>query len=338
MKTVHTSIKTILLAGAVLSLTAAFARANFDWENLQSDINGVAENVDSNLLNPWGMAMAPSGNIWVADNHAGVASVYFQDGSPFPNSSKPLVVTIPNGDPTGVVYNGTPFFKITKGGPPQPARFIFVSEAGVISGFNSSVDNSNAVITKDNGANAVYKGVTLGVFNNHNFLYATNFHTGVVETYNENFALQSGFPFVDSGLPTDYAPFGIRNFNGLIYVTYAKRNTSNPDDDQAGAGLGFVSVFNTHGQFIKRLVSNGNLNAPWGLAWVNGTLWVGNFGDGRINVYNPNNGNFIGTPRDDGVPLRFDGLWDLLLTNNGLYFAAGIADEDHGLFGVIFSE
>src|SRR6267378_1554530 len=129
MKTVNTSIKTILLAGAVLSLTAAFARANFDWENLQSDINGVAENVDSNLLNPWGMAMAPSGNIWVADNHAGVASVYFQDGSPFPNSSKPLVVTIPNGDPTGVVYNGTAFFKITKSGPSQPARFIFVSEA-----------------------------------------------------------------------------------------------------------------------------------------------------------------------------------------------------------------
>lgn len=348
MKVIQPWIKNALFVITALCLSTAVSRASgFDWENLQSDINGVAENVDSNLLNPWGMALAPSGNIWVADNHTGVATVYDQNGRPVPNSASPLVVMIPKsasnteatGNPTGIVSNGTPFFKVTKNANSQPAKFIFVSEDGMISGWNPTLDNTNAIQAVDNGGNAVYKGVTLGVSNNHNYLYATNFHLGKVETFDENFVLQtSGFPFVDPGIPADYAPFGIRNFNGQIFVTFAKRNSSNPDDDQAGAGLGFISVFNTKGQFLRRLVSNGNLNAPWGLAWVNGTLWVGNFGDGHINVYNSVNGTFIGTPRDDRTPLAFDGLWDLLLTNHGLYFAAGIADEDHGLFGVIFND
>jgi uncharacterized protein (TIGR03118 family) len=121
-------------------------------------------------------------------------------------------------------------------------------------------------------------------------------------------------------------------------VTYAKINPSNPNDDLAGAGFGFVDVFNTKGQFLRRLVSQGRLNAPWGLEIVNGALWVGNFGDGRINVYDPSNGSFLGTPHDIfGIPLDFDGLWGLVLANGGLFFNAGIADEDHGMFGVIFS-
>jgi uncharacterized protein (TIGR03118 family) len=128
------------------------------------------------------------------------------------------------------------------------------------------------------------------------------------------------------------------DFSGQIFVTYAKINRSSPNDDLAGAGFGFVDVFNTKGQFLRRLVSQGRLNAPWGLEIVNGALWVGNFGDGRINAYNPSTGSFVGTPRDVfGIPLEFDGLWGLVLTNGGLFFNAGIADEDHGMFGVIFS-
>jgi uncharacterized protein (TIGR03118 family) len=350
MRTLHTSIKIALLTLAALSFGAASTRAgSFDWENLQSDIAGVAEQVDPNVLNPWGIAQTAAGNIWVADNHAGVATVYKQDGTPAPNAGSPLVVTIPpsppntSGSPTGVVFNGSSFFKITKGSNSQPARLIFVSEDGMISGFNSQVDSTNAIAAKDNDGGHVYKGATLGVANGRNFLYVVNFHApGSIETYNENFVLQSAasFPFVDPSLPADYSPFNIRNFKGQLFVTYAKRNPASPDDDLKGAGLGLIDVFNTNGQFVKRLVSpGGNLNAPWGLEIVSGSLWVGNFGDGQINVYNPNNGNFQGKPRDGfGNPLAFDGLWGLLLTNNGLFFTAGIADEDHGIFGVIFSE
>src|ERR1700737_5048930 len=137
MRTIHTSIKIALLTLAALTFGAASARAGFfDWENLQSDIAGVAEQVDPNVVNPWGMALAPSGHIWVADNHTGVSTVYKQDGTPAPNAANPLVVTIPPsapnppntpGSPTGIVFNGTSFFKVTKGTSSQPAKFIFVS-------------------------------------------------------------------------------------------------------------------------------------------------------------------------------------------------------------------
>jgi len=96
-------------------------------------------------------------------------------------------------------------------------------------------------------------------------------------------------------------------------------------------------VFDTSGNFLRRLISNGNLNAPWGLALVEGEeLWVGNFGDGLINNYDPVSGNFIETlMRADGTSLQFDGLWDLLPLTDGVFFTAGIADEAHGLFGII---
>ena len=329
-----------------MSFTAAFARADtYSWTNLQSDIPGVAAHVDPNLVNPWGMAASsssPTGIIWVSDNGAGVSTLYHQDGT-----ALSLVVTIPTaarnktqGNPTGIVSNTTSFFKVTLNGNSQPARFIFVSEDGSISGWNPTLDGTHAIIAVDNGTNkgsksAIYKGATLGVANGHNFLYVTNFHTGRVETYDENFKQVNPNGFADPSLPAGYAPFGIRNINGQIFVTYALQDAKKTDD-VAGPGNGFVNVFNTNGNLIKRLVSNGNLNAPWGLALVDGELWVGNFGDGRINNYDPTTGAFLETiSRADGTPLEFDGLWDLLPLGTGVYFTAGIADEEHGLFGLI---
>ena len=244
------------------------------------------------------------------------------------------------GNPTGVVFNNTPFFQVSKNGNSAPAFFIFVSEDGSISGWNPNLDQTNAIIAVDNGRNrgrnsAIYKGATLGTANGHNFLYVTDFHTGKVETYDESFHQVNPGGFVDPNLPAGYAPFGIRNFNGEIFVTYAKQDHAK-HDDVPGPGFGFVNVFDTSGNFLRRLISNGNLNAPWGLALVNGELWVGNFGDGLINNYDPVTGTFIETlMRADGTPLQFDGLWDLLPLGNGVFFTAGIADEEHGLFGII---
>src|SRR5205823_7963592 len=149
---------------------------------------------DSNLVNPWGMTASSNGTIWVSDNGTGVSTLYHQDGT-----AASLVVTIPTsarnkdgGNPTGVVFNSTPFFKVTKNGNSQPAKFIFASEDGSISGWNPNVDGTNAIIAVDNGKNngtnkAVYKGAALGVAGGHNFLFVTNFHSGRVETYDENF-------------------------------------------------------------------------------------------------------------------------------------------------------
>jgi uncharacterized protein (TIGR03118 family) len=183
MRTIHTSIKVIAVALAVSALSATIARADsYSQTNYQSDIAGVAQHVDPNLVNPWGITASPNGTIWVSDNGTGVSTLYHQDGT-----AVSLVVTIPTsarnkdgGNPTGVVFNSTPFFKVTKNGNSLPAKFIFASEDGSISGWNPTLDGTNAIIAVDNGTNngtnkAVYKGATLSFDGLHNFLYVTNF-------------------------------------------------------------------------------------------------------------------------------------------------------------------
>jgi uncharacterized protein (TIGR03118 family) len=356
MKAIRVSIKAVLLLVLVaVSLGASPTRADtYNWNNLQSDIAGVAANTDPNLVNPWGLTASSSGTIWVANNGTGTSTLYSQDGT-----ANQLVVTIPasrhnreGANPTGTVFNSTAFFQVTKNGNSQPSRFIFVSEDGSISGWNPTLDGTHAIIAVDNGTHsgtdndiddstnngnnrAIYKGAALGVAAGHNFLYVTNFHSGHVETYDENFHRVNHNGFVDANLPHNYAPFGIHNLNGQIFVTYAQQDHKK-EDEVAGPGKGFVDVFDTSGNLIRRVVSNGNLNAPWGLALVNGELWVGNFGDGRINNYDPNTSTFLETlSKADGTPLEFNGLWDLLPLGEGVYFTAGIADEEHGLFGLI---
>src|SRR3989440_11323546 len=168
MRTIRSSSVAIILIAAFTLLAAKVARADsYSWTNFQSDIPGVAAHTDPNLVNPWGMAANSSGStIWVSDNGTGVSTLYKQDGT-----AQPLIVTIPastknkgGGNPTGIVFNGTSFFKVSKNGNSQPARFIFASEDGSISGWNPNVDGTNAVIAVDNSKNkAVYKGATLGV-------------------------------------------------------------------------------------------------------------------------------------------------------------------------------
>jgi len=326
-----------LLALPILLCPATTSRGDtYSWENLQSDIAGVAEHVDPNLVNAWGMTASANGTIWVSDNGTGVSTLYRQDGS-----AVSLVVTVPardknkTGTPTGVIFNSSSSFPVTSNGKTQPARFIFVSEDGIVSGWNPQVDPMNAVIaTKPKGDN-VYKGVALGMANGHNFLFATDFHQAQIDVYDENFNLVKTNAFNDPSIPKGFAPFNIRNFNGELFVTYAKQS-GDKRDDVAGPGNGFIAVFDTSGNLLRHLVSNGNLNSPWGMTIVDGELWVGNFGDGTIHNYDPMTGAFLGSiSRADGSPLVFDGLWDLMLLNEKIFFTAGIADEEHGLFGVI---
>lgn len=213
----------------------------YSWENLQSDIAGVAEHVDRNLVNPWGMTASANGTIWVSDNGTGVSTLYRQDGL-----AVSLVVTVPGreknstGTPTGVVFNSTSSFNVTSNGNTRPARFIFVSEDGTVSGWNPQVDPTNAIVATKPKGNNVYKGAALGMANGHNFLFAADFRNAQIDVYDENFNLvKMPKAFCDPDIPAGFAPFNIRNFGGELYVTYAKQGDDRRDD-VAGPGNGFI--------------------------------------------------------------------------------------------------
>lgn len=317
--------------------------------NLTSDLAGVAAHQDPNLVNPWGIAFSASSPIWISDNGTGLSTVYNGAGQSFPSGS-PLVVTIPPpgggsppAAPTGVLFNGGSSF----GG----SRFIFSTEDGTIAGWNGG---TNATLMADNSAaRAVYKGIASGN-NGSDLLYATNFRAGTIDVFDSTFA-STTVPggFVDPNLQAGYAPFNIANIGGNLYVTYAKQD-ADKKDDVSGPGNGFVDVFDTNGVLVKRLITKGALNSPWGLALAPSTfgafandLLVGNFGDGMIDAYDPASGAFLGTLENGaGTALAIPGLWGLAFGNgaqgtskHSLYFTAGIpgpdAVEDHGLFGSI---
>ncbi len=323
--------------------------------NLVSDIAGVARFADPNLVNPWGLVSSATSPFWISDNGGNASTLYNGHGQAFPIGS-PLVVRIPSptaptgGTPTGVVFNGSFNFVISQNAKSGAALFLFATEDGTILGWNPNVNLTSAVIAKDNsGTGAVYKGLAIASTANGNFIYATNFHAGVVEIYDKSFTLVK--TFTDPNVDANFAPFGIQNIDGKLWVTFALQKLPDKHDDQAGPGNGYVDVFDTEGNMIRRFASHGTLNSPWGLALApvnfgkfSGQLLVGNFGDGRINAFDAADGSFDGQMIDpEGNPLTINGLWALRFgggaPNNGrtdqLFFTAGIADESHGLFGFI---
>jgi uncharacterized protein (TIGR03118 family) len=335
------------LASVALTVAAAAAPPNpnvYTVHNLVSDQVGVADHVDGNLVNAWGLAARPTSPWWVSDNGTDVSTLYTANGTAFPPAS-PLVVSVPNA-PTGLVANNGMGFPVGTG----PAMFIFATEEGKILAWNQSV-GTQAQVVADREMGAIYKGLAIA----GNRIYATDFHNGRVDVFDDSWSyvpLPGGF--VDPGIPSGFAPFGIQEIGGDIFVSYAKQDAAK-EDDVHGQGLGFVDRFDTDGVFLGRVVTRGQLNAPWGLALApadfgrfSNDLLVGNFGDGEINAYAPqSDGTYerVGALRGaDNNPILIDGLWALqfghgALTNNGptntLFFTAGPDDETHGLFGKI---
>jgi uncharacterized protein (TIGR03118 family) len=294
------------------------------------------------LVNGWGLAALPTSPWWVADNGTDVSTLYTQDGT-----AVSLVVSVPNA-PTGLVANSGAGFVVGTGS----ARFIFSTEEGKILAWNPSV-GTTAQVVADRGVGAIYKGLAIA----DGRLYATDFHNGRVDVFNSSFTyVPLPGAFVDPGIPAGFAPFGIQEIGGDIFVTYAKQDADAVDDVQ-GQGLGFVDQFDTDGVFLQRVVTRGQLNAPWGLALAptapldfgrfSGDLLVGNFGDGEINAYaQQSDGTYerVGELKSaNHEPIRIDGLWALQFghgaPNNGptntLFFTAGPDDESHGLLGKI---
>jgi uncharacterized protein (TIGR03118 family) len=248
-------------------------------------------------------------------------------------------------------------FLVPNQDPPKVASFIFDTEDGTISAWTGGLTPPDqAVLAVDNSkSGAVYKGLVFGTNAHGVFLFATNFNAGTVDVFGPATASSNGMyvpvatdgGFNDPSIPAGYAPFGIQNIDGSLFVTYAKQNAAK-HDDVAGRGFGFVDVFDTDGHLLRRFASRGPLNSPWGVARASyafgrfsGDILVGNFGNGRIHAFD-SDGNFLGILRDaTGKPIAIDGLWTLTLgggrnsDSSTLYFTAGPNDEKDGLFGTI---
>jgi uncharacterized protein (TIGR03118 family) len=333
-----------ILLPALLFAAAAFAAEpgnSYHRRDLVSDGGVPAEHVDPDLVNGWGIAASGAGPWWVSAADSGKSLLYNGEGI-----KNALVVAVP-GAPTGTVFNGGSGFVIPNDGT---ARFLFASEDGTISAWSPSlVPNTQAVVVIDNStAGASYKGLAIDSQSAGTRLYAADFHNARVDVFDSTFApVVAAGAFTDPNLPAGYAPFGIQTLAGSVYVAYAKQDAE-AADEVAGPGLGIVDKYDLAGRLLARVGTGGALNAPWGMALApagfgrfSGKLLVGNFGDGRINVFDPvtfePKGHLKGT---DGKAIVIDKLWGIAFGNGGaagpkttLFFAAGPDDEEHGLFG-----
>ena len=360
--TILSAIATVcaIIYGAQKVLVTADAATGpsqfYAQHNLVSDGFVPADHINPDVVNAWGLVSGPTTPWWIVDNGTGKSTLYNVATGTFP-----LTVTVPGaggaqGNPTGIVFNGGSGFVVNNGVGTSAARFIFASEDGTLSAFRgvpvvTVVPNAQAP-----AHGAIYKGLAIDSDTNGQFLYATDFHNGAVDIFDASFhAVSMPGAFTDPTLPAGFAPFGIQNINGTIYVTYALQD-EDKEDDVAGPGNGFVDAFTTSGAFIRRVASMGELNSPWGLALApanfgrfSGDLLIGNFGDGRIHAFREEDGEFeaVGLLHSaGGKPIQIDGLWALQFGHgtsassangltNTLFFTAGPAEEEHGLFGSI---
>jgi uncharacterized protein (TIGR03118 family) len=316
--------------------------------DLVADVPSLAPvRIDASLQNAWGIAITPNGRIWISSNHAGLSVIYDEDGN-----TVRAPVSIPTKDdsvggaPTGVIFNSTQGFIIPQTG-----------EDGIISAWASG---SNARVVADRSASdAVYKGLALARDGSADFIYAADFKGGRIDVFDDHFQLVTTKPFLDPSIPAGFAPFNVQNIDGKLFVTYAMQKGPENEDDQAGAGNGYIDVYRTDGSLVRRFASRGMLNSPWGLAKMpehsgehtHHKILVGNFGDGRINIFSEH-GKFIGQASDEqGSPIAIFGLWALAFIGGDatpghdghgkdkalprLFFTAGPNDEANGLFGYL---
>jgi uncharacterized protein (TIGR03118 family) len=351
------AVRSSLLLSAALTLATCIpsvAKADQPDEthyrqiNLVSDISGIAQVQDTNLVNGWGISYHETSPFWVSDNGTGKTTLYgvTNDASGIPHASRvPLVVTIPgNGSISGQVANNSTEF--------NGDIFLFVSEDGTVSGWRPNLGTAAEVLATR--TNAVYKGVTLATLGTNTILLAANFHEGTLDVYDGNSQLLG--QFTDQRAPAGYAPFNVQNLNGVIFVTFAKQDAAKKDD-ASGRGRGLIDTFDiSTGKFHRFAAGKAaggpvrEMNSPWGLSIAPATfgshanqLLVGNFGSGTIMTFDAH-GKFKGLLQGTGdCPVTIDGLWGLTFGADGgvsgvsadLYFSAGPNNESHGLFGAI---
>ncbi len=334
----HKMAYTLCLGLAVLFVSNA-ALAQYQLRNLDSNQAKMAKFMDPLQVNGWGLARSAGSPFWVSYQGSGWSSIYTGTGV-----KEGLVVSVPSyngagpGQPTGIVANGSSDFQINGAN----SFFLFATLDGTISGWAPGTNRNDAIIVVNNwAAGANYTGLAITNRASGNLLYAANLAQNVVEVYDGSFNLVNSF--TDSTLPAGYAPFGIQDINGLVYVAFAQANE---------APGGYIDIFQEDGTFVKTLAGGAPLNQPWGFAVaptnfgpLSNTLLVSNnTNSGTINAFNIQTGKFVGTVRDaNGKDIIIDQLWGIEFgggaasngRTNQLFFTAGPYNNLAGTFGVI---
>jgi len=323
---------------------------------LVGDKPGIGKTIDPALVDPWGMAFQPNGVFWVADRAKGVATLYDGDGrrrAPaivIPNpAGGPNPVAGPAGvraGPTGLVWNPSQGFAVS--GAKVRAHFILATLQGTIAAWAPNLPGEAVTVVNNARVGAVYTGLAFGVMEKGAFLYAANIHAGRIDVFDAAFrpvALPG--KFLDPNIPADFAPFNVQAIGGNLVVTYARRNAAK-NFVVPGKGAGFVDIFDTSGNLVRRVAAGGALNAPWGVALApagfggaSGKLVIGNFGDGHILAVDQT-GGAVDEFRDIlSGPIVVPGLWALGFGGGAgsdprtLYFTSGLLLELDGAFGML---
>lgn len=249
---------------------------------------------------------------WVANKGTSILAKYFHDG-------ELLEEVNTTGAPTGLVFNYTNLY--------GQYNIITVTLEGTIEGLKFGNANTEVII---NNEGSVYTGVAL----TKKRLYVSNFATRKVEMYDTSFNFIGVFTD-DALVASGYSPYNVAVNGKYVYVTFTKKV-----DIFAipGVGFGYVDIFSKDGQLLFRHISRDPLNAPWGLEFSDcgKYLYVGNNGDGKINIFDLCTGEFIGPLMDKNCnPVQIGNLWGLSLYKYRLSFAAAIDDGKNGLIGYL---
>jgi uncharacterized protein (TIGR03118 family) len=383
--------KLVRFAGGValnLILGAAAFAQHYTQTNIVSNVSGGAPVTDPQLINAWGLSRGSGSPWWVSDQATGFSTLY--DGA---GAKQSLIVTIPPADPTNKnTPIGSPTGTISNGSqtdfllaPGKPAAFLFSTIDGTIAAWNPTVAVDQGAAPPSTHAVTVFKatdgssftGLTSALIGSKRYLYAANFSKGRVDIFDNTFQLvavkshsdgnsgngNSPFPnnrFMDESLPEHYVPFNVQAIGNDVVVTYVLHEGSSPFETD-GPGLGFVDIFSSNGQLLRRLQHGDWLNAPWGVALApldfgrfSHDLLIGQFaggGDtqssGFIAAYDLATGKLDGLLQDaSGKPLAINGIWSLSPGNvspanndaatapaAAMYFTAGPNHGSAGLFG-----
>lgn len=339
----------------------------FERVDLATDQEGLSAVADSQLVDPVGLQLSPNGSFWVANGATGTVTVYGFDGTPLP-VPEPRVVTLPapaTSAPgsvpraTGAAYYGGYGLQIASGTARDSARFLFATREGTILGYNPAIDPDNAIIAIDNSATgAVYHGLSAVPLRSYAGgpggarLYATNFHAGTVDVFDENFTPATGLDpaaFEDLELPAGFAPYGIQRIEDRLFISFAERDAAGVDP-VSGPGKGYIDSFSLSGKLLDRVATEGDLDtpygmalAPWSMPYYGSALLVANAGDGRINAYDLYYNTPMGGLHDMlNQTLAIDGLKDLAIGvglegEPAIYFTAGPNGGQNGTFGTLLT-